>query len=86
MCILGLLAWWYLRVKYLLLSREVIFLFLDRLMVHRKEFPISLTMELLMGHLMELLMDSLMDRSMDRTINPMGAGINNLLTLQIMAL
>ena len=59
-------------------------------MVHRKEFPISLTMELLMGdpmgHLMELLMDSLMDLSMDRTINPMGAGINNLLTLPIMDL
>ena len=59
-------------------------------MVHRKEFPISLTMELLMGHpmvhLMELLMDSLMDHSMDRTINPMGTGINNLLTLPIMDL
>ena len=59
-------------------------------MVHLKEFPISLAMEILMGHpvghLMELLMDSLMDRSMDGTINPMGAGINNLLTLPIMAL
>ena len=59
-------------------------------MVHRKDFPISLNMELLMGHpmghFMELLMDSLMDRSMDRTINPMGKGINNLLTLPIMAL
>ena len=47
-------------------------------------------MELLMGHpmghLMELLMDNLMDRSMDKTINPMGTGINNLLTLLIMAL
>ena len=65
-------------------------MFLDNLMVHHKDFPISLTMELLMkhpmGHLMELLMDSLMDCSMDRTINPMGTGINNLLTLLIMAL
>ena len=59
-------------------------------MVHLKEFPISLTMDILMGHpmghLMELLMDSLMDHSMDRTINPMGMGINNPLTLPIMAL
>ena len=38
------------------------------------------------GHLMELLMDSLMDHSMDKTINAMGVGINNLLTLPIMAL
>ena len=47
-------------------------------------------MELLMGHpmgnLMELLMDNLMDRHMDRTINPMGMGINDLLTPLIMAL
>ena len=75
---------------YLLLCQEVISLFMGCLMVHCKEFPISLTMELLrghpMGHLMELLMDSLMDRNMDRTINPMGMGINNLLTLPIMAL
>ena len=59
-------------------------------MVHCKEFPISLTMDILMGHpmghLMELLMDSLMDCSMDITINPMGTGINNLLSLPIMAL
>ena len=59
-------------------------------MVHLKEFPISLTMELLMqnpmGHLMYLLMGILMDHSMDKIINPMGAGINNLLTLPIMAL
>ena len=61
-------------------------MFLDHLMVHRKEFPISLTMELLMGHLMELLMDSLMDRSMDRVINLMGTGINNPLTPLIIAL
>ena len=61
-------------------------MFLYRLMVHRKEFPISLTMEILMGHLMELLMDSLMDRSMDININPMGTGINNPITLLIMAL
>ena len=77
-------------MKYLPLCREVIFLFLDHLTVHRKEFPISLLMELLMGHpmghLMELLMNSLIDRSMDKNINPMGAGINNLLTLPIMAL
>ena len=90
MFILGLLARYYLRFKSLPLSRDVIFLFLDHLMVHHKDFPISLTMELLMGHpmghLMELLMDSLMDRSMDRTINPMGMGIKNLLTLPIMAM
>ena len=59
-------------------------------MVHLKEFPISLIMEILMGHpmghLMDILMDSLMDRSMDRTINPMGMGIKNLLTPLIMAL
>ena len=65
-------------------------MFLDHLMVHRKEFPISLIMELLtghpMGHVLELLMENLMDRSMDRTINPMGTGINNLLTLLIMYL
>ena len=65
-------------------------MFLDHLMVHIKEFPISLTMDILMGHpmghLMELLMDSIMDSSMDRNINPMGMGINNLLTLPIMAL
>ena len=73
-----------------MLSQEVIFLFLYHLMVHRKEFPISLTMELLMGHpmgkLMDLLMDKLMDHSMDRTINPMGTSINNPLTLLIMDL
>ena len=72
------------------MSREVIFLFLDHLTVHRKEFPISLLMDLLMGypmgHLMELLMDNIMDRSMDRDINLMGTGINNLLTPLIMAL
>ena len=65
-------------------------MFLDHLMLHRKEFPVSLTMDILMGHpmgnLMDLLMNSLMDRSMDRPIDPMGAGINNLLTLPIMAL
>ena len=59
-------------------------------MAHLKDFPISLTMDILMGHpmghLMELLMDNLMDRSMDRTINPMGTGIKNLLTLLIMDL
>ena len=75
---------------YLLLSWEVIFLFLDRLTVHHKEFPISLIMDLLMGHpmghLMELLMDNLMDRSMDRDINLMGTSINNPLTPLIMDL
>ena len=84
MFLLRLLAWYYIRVKYLPLFREVIFLFLYRLMVHHKDFPISLTMELLMGHLMELLMDNLMDRSMDKTINPMGMGIKNPLTHLIM--
>ena len=68
-------------------------MFLDCLTVHHKEFLISLTTELLMGHpmghLMELLMDSLTDRNMDRTINPMGVSIKNLLLealLPIMAL
>ena len=65
-------------------------MFLDHLMVHCKEFPISLIMELLMGHpmghLMDLLMDSLMDCSMDIIINPLGTIINNLLTLPFMAL
>ena len=64
-------------------------MFLARLMVHLKDFPVSLTMDILMGHplghLKELLMDSLMDRCMDRTINPMGTGINSLLTPLIMA-
>ena len=68
-------------MKHLLLSQEVIFLFLNRLTVHRMAFPISLLMELLMGypmgHLMELLMDKPMDHSMDRAINLMGMGINN---------
>ena len=68
-----------------MLCLEFISLFLDHLMVHLKEFPISLTMDILMGHLMDILMDSLMDHNMDKTNNPMGAGINNLLTLPIMA-
>ena len=72
------------------MSQEVIFLVLDHLMVHHKEFPISLTMELLMrhpmGHLMDLLMEILMDRSTDITINPMGMGINDPLTPLIMVL
>ena len=40
----------------------------------------------LMGHLMELLMENIMDRSMDKVIHLMGTGINNPLTLLIMAL
>ena len=72
-----------------MLFQEVISLFLDCPIVHRKEFLIFLTMELLMGHpmghLMELLMDNLMDHSMNKTINPMGTGINNPLTHIIMA-
>ena len=63
-------------------------MFLYHLTVHRKEFPISLIMELLMGHpmghLMELLMDNLMDRSMGKNIKPMGMGINNPLNPLIM--
>ena len=59
-------------------------------MVHRKEFPISLLMELLMGypmgHLMELLMDKPMDRCMDGAISLIGMGVNNPLTPLIMAL
>ena len=65
-------------------------MFLDCLMVHGKEFPISLTMELLMGypmgHLMELLMDNFMDHSMDKAIKLMATGMNNPLTPIIMAL
>ena len=63
-------------------------------MVYRREFPIFLLREFLMGHLMghimghlmELLMDNLMDRNMDRAINLMGTGINNPLTPLIMDL
>ena len=59
-------------------------------MVDHRDFPIFLLIEFLMGHpmghLMELLMDNLMDHSMDRAINLMGTGINNPLTLLIMAL
>ena len=47
---------------------------MDLLMVHPME------------HLMELLMEIFMDRTMDKTINRMGTGINNTLTLRIMAL
>ena len=63
---------------------------MDYLRVRCKDFPISLIMELLMGHpmghIMELLMDNLIGRSMDRTIYPMGMGINNLITPLIMDL
>ena len=45
-------------------------------------FPIFLLVELLTGYPM----GHLMDHSMDRAINLMGMGINNLLTLLIMAL
>ena len=66
------------------------YLFLDRLIFQLMELPIPLTIDILMvhpmEHLMELLTDILMDRSMDKTTNPMGTGINNLLTLLIMAL
>ena len=55
-------------------------------MVYRREFPIFLLMEFLMGHLMELLMDNIMDHSMDRFIHLMRMGINNPLTPRIMAL
>ena len=41
-------------------------------------------MDHLMVQLMELPMDILMDCSMEKTINHMGMGINNLLTLLIM--
>ena len=73
-----------------LLSQEVIFLLLEHPTVYRREFPIFVLMEFLMGHpmghLMELLMDNIMDRGMDRDTNLMGTGINNLLTPLIMAL
>ena len=59
-----------------MLSREVIFLLLERPMVYRMEFLILLLMESLMGHpmghLMELLMETLMDCSMDKTIRECG--------------
>ena len=80
----------YLRVEYLLLYQQVMYLFLDHLMFHLMELPIYQTMDLLMvhpmEHLMELLMDILMDRSMEKTTNPMAMSINNPLTLLIMAL
>ena len=66
------------------------YLFHDNLIVQLMELPIYLTMDHLMGHpmehLMELLMDILMDCSMEKTVNRMGTGINNPLTLPIMAL
>ena len=65
-------------------------MFLDHLMFQLMELPISLTMDLIivhpMEHLMELPMDILMDRSMDKSIKCMITGINNPLTLLIMAL
>ena len=67
-----------------MLSREVIFLLLERPMVYRMEFLILLLMESLMGHpmghLMELIIDNIMDLNMDRVIHLMGTGINNPLT------
>ena len=62
------------------------YLFLDHLMVQLMELPIYLTIDYLMEHIMELPMDILMDRSTEKTINRMGMGINNLLTLLTMAL
>ena len=80
----------YPRVEYLLLCQQVMYLFLDRLMFHLVELPVYQTMDLLvvhpMEHLMEILMDILMDHSMDKTTNLMGMGINNPLSLLIMAL
>ena len=90
MFVLRLLTRLYLIAGYLLLCQQVMYLFLDRLMFHLVELSIYQTMDLLMvhpmEHLMELLMDILMDCTMDKTINSMGMGINNLLTLPIMAL
>ena len=90
MFIMRLLTQLYLRDEYLLLCQQVMYLFLDRLMFHLMELPVYQPMDLLMvhpmEHLMELLMDILMDHSMDKTTNPMGTGINNLLTLLIMVL
>ena len=86
MFILRLLTRKDLRVKYLLLSKQVMYLFLDRLMFHLMDLPIYQTMDLLMVHPMEHLMELLMDCSMEKTTNPMGTGINNLLTLLIMPL
>ena len=66
------------------------YLFLDRLMFQLMELPIYLAMDHLMehpmGHIMELTMDILMDHVMDKTINHMGMGISNPLTLLLMAL
>ena len=66
------------------------YLFLNRLMFQLMGLPIYLTMDHLMEHpmehLMDLPMDILMDHSMDKNINHMGTGINNSLTLIIMAL
>ena len=74
----------FLKFNHLLLSQEVIFLFLNHLTVHCVAFLISLLMDLFMGypmgHIMELLMHHLIDHSMDRSMNLMGTGINNLLT------
>ena len=66
------------------------YLFLYHLMFHLIEFPVYQTMDLLMVHpmeqLMELLMYILMDCSMEKNTNPMGMGINNPITIIIMAL
>ena len=90
MFILQLLPWLYLKAEYLLLYQRVMYVFLDRLMFHLMELPIYHTMDLLMvcpmEHLMELLMDILIDHIMYKNTNPMGTGINNPLTLLIMAL
>ena len=84
MFILLLLVQLCLKFKYLLLFRGVISLFLGVMSLLPE--PTFLLMECIMGHLMGCLMDLIMGRSMDTVIHLMGTGINNSLTLLIMAL
>ena len=79
MFVLQLLAPLCLRVKYLLLFRDFVFLLLEIMFLLLK--VIFLLMEFLMGHLMGFFTDHIMGRSMDRFIHLMGTGINNPFTL-----
>ena len=63
-----------------------IYLPMDHLMEHLMGHLMHHPMDHLMVHPMELPMDILMDRSTDKTINHMGTGINNPLTLLTMDL
>ena len=84
MFVLLLLAQLCLKFKYLLLFRGVVSLLLEVMSLLLE--PTFLLMECLMEHLTGGLMDLIMGCSMDTVIHLMGTGINNPLTLLIMAL